>query len=202
MLNFKNLLARTFLAFALASGAGAALAGPTYHVDIDTSALAGSSGYLDFLIQAQLNAAAASATLTHLTGDFTGLEVLSGEASGSAATGATIGNSDFFNGLSLWSNFGGHFSFDVSFDVADSLSGIGSALQVALYDSAYAFLAPTTGNIAEFYLQSGEPIGLMPSAFATISLVPDVSDVPEPADWMMMATGLALLGFTLRRRVR
>jgi hypothetical protein len=43
----------------------------------------------------------------------------------------------------------------------------------------------------------GQPVGLVPSAYATISVV---SDVPEPADAMLMITGLGLLGFTLRRR--
>ena len=78
----------------------------------------------------------------------------------------------------------------------------GALLQIALIDANFGYLAPTTGDIAQFILQPGQPIGLTPSAFATISLVPDVSDVPEPSDWMMMATGLALLGFTLRRRAQ
>jgi hypothetical protein len=34
--------------------------------------------------------------------------------------------------------------------------------------------------------------------FATLG--PVAAAVPEPADWLLMATGLALLGLTLRRR--
>jgi len=201
MFNFKTLLTRTLLALALATGAGAALAGSTYHVDIDTSALAGGSGYLDFLMTDQGDSAFTTATLSHFSGNFSGATITSGIAAGSAAAGGVVSTGGGWNELGLWATFGGQFGFDVTFDQAtDSL--IGSLFQVALLDADFRYFAPTSGSIAEFNVAPGQPIGLIPSAFATISLVPDVSDVPEPSDWMMMATGLALLGFSLRRRVR
>jgi hypothetical protein len=200
MFNFKNLLARALLAFTLAAGAGAAVAGPTYHVDVNTAALGGTSGYLDFLIVGQGDTATTTATLSHFMGNFSG-DVYTDNASGSVAAGATLGSSATLNEFALWAGFGGNFSFDVSFDQAiDDIAG--ALLQIALIDADFSYLAPTSGDIAQFSLQPGQPIGLTPSAFATISLVPDVSDVPEPSDWMMMATGLALLGFTLRRRAQ
>jgi hypothetical protein len=200
MFNFNNLLARVLLAFTLAASAGAAVAGPTYHVDVNTAALGGTSGYLDFLIIGQGDSATTVATLSHFMGNFSG-DVYTDNASGSLATGATIGSGGSWNEFALWASFGGNFSFDVSFDQAiDDIAG--AFLQVALLGADFSYLAPTTGDIAQFNLQPGQPIGLVPSAFATISLAPDVSDVPEPSDWAMMATGLALLGFTLRRRAR
>jgi hypothetical protein len=200
MFNFNNLLARALLAFTLAAGAGAAVAGPTYHVDVNTAALGGASGYLDFLIVGQGDTATTTATLSHVMGNFSG-DVYTDNTSGSVAAGATLGSSASWNEFALWAGFGGTFSFDVSFDQAiDDIAG--ALLQIALLDSNFGYLAPTTGDIAQFSLAPGQPIGLTPSAFATISLLPDVSDVPEPSDWMMMATGLALLGFSLRRRVR
>jgi len=198
MLNFKHLLTRTLLAFALATGVGAALAGPTYHVDVDTTTLAGSTGYLDFLMTDQGDAAFTTATLSHFSGDFGADTIYSGVAGGSAATGGTVSTGGGWNELGLWANFGGRFSFDVTFEQATD-SMIGSLFQVALLAENLGYLAPTSGSIAEFALQPGQAIGLTPSAYATISLV---AEVPEPADWMMMLTGLALLGFTLRRRVQ
>ena len=196
MLNFKNLLVRALLAFAMASGAGAALAGPTYHVDVDTSALAGNDGYLDFLFSAQGNAAFTSATLSHFTGNFSGDTFASGGASGSAAAGGAVSTTDAWNELGLLASFGGHFGFDVSFAQAtDNL--IGSLFEVALLGADLNYLAPTVGDIAQFQLLPGAAVGLQASDFATISIV---SDVPEPAEWMLMLTGLALLGLTLRRR--
>jgi hypothetical protein len=196
MLNFKNLLARTLLAFALAAGAGAAAAGPTYHVDVNTSAFAGASGYLDFLIVGQGDAATTVATLSHFTGDFSGAEVSSGAASGSAAAGATIVNSGAWNELGLWASLGGNFGFDVSFDQAiDGFAG--SMLEITLLDADFLYLAPSTGDIAQFDLEPGQAIGLTASAFATISTV---SAVPEPSELLLMTTGLGLVGFMLRRR--
>lgn len=200
MFNFNNLLARALLAFTLAAGAGAAVAGPTYHVDINTAALGGASGYLDFLIVGQGDTATTTATLSHFMGNFSG-DVVTDNTSGSVGAGATLGSSGSWNEFALWAGFGGNFSFDVSFDQAiDDIAG--ALLQIALLDSNFGYLAPTTGDIARFSLQPGQPIGLTPSAFATILLLPAASDVPEPSDWMTMATGLALLGFALRRRVR
>jgi hypothetical protein len=196
MLNFKNLLTRALLAFTLAAGAGAAVANPTYHVDVDTSALGGVSGYLDFLIFGQDDTATTTATLSHFTGNFSGGVYSDGLASGSAATGGTVGSNGGYNELALWAGFGGKFGFDVSFDqAADNIGG--AFLQVALLDAGFSYLAPTGNDIAQFSLMPGQPVGLQASDFARISIV---SDVPEPADGMLMATGLALLGFTLRRR--
>ena len=200
MFNFKNILARALLAFTLAAGAGAALAGPTYRVDVDTAALNGQTGYLDFLIVGQGDTATTTVTLSRLMGAFTG-GVYTDNSTGSIA-GATIGSSADLNEFALVANFGGNFSFDLSFAQAiDDIAG--AFLQIALLNPGnFAYLAPTTGDIATFNVQPGQPIGLTASSFARITLVPDAVDVPEPTDLAMMFTGLALLGFTLRRRVR
>jgi hypothetical protein len=196
MLNFKNLLARTLFAFALAASAGAAVAGPTYHVDVNTSALAGTSGYLDFLIIPQGDAATTVATLTHFIGNFSGTVYTGGDGSGSAAAGGTIGNSGDTNELGLWANFGGNFSFDVSFTQA--ANGIaGSLFEISLLDGGFNYLPPTSGDIATFDLEPGHAAVLTSSAFATISTV---SAVPEPSELLLMTTGLGLVGFMLRRR--
>jgi hypothetical protein len=193
-ISFRNLLARALLALTLAAGAGAAVAGPTYHVDVDTSTLGGASGYLDFLIVGQGDTATTTATLTHFTGNFSG-EVYTDGATGSTA-GATVGSGGSWNEFALWASFGGKFGFDVRFDQAlDDIAG--ALLQVALLDADFAYLAPTGSDIAQFSLMPGQPVGLVPSKYATITVV---SDVPEPADAMLMITGLGLLGFTLRRR--
>jgi len=200
MFNFKNLLARALLALTLAAGAGAALAGPTYHVDVDTTALNGQTGYLDFLIVGQGDTATTTVTLSRLMGAFTG-DVYTDNTSGSVA-GATIGSAASLNEFGLVANFGGTFSFDLSFAQAmDDIAG--AFLQIALLNpNTFGYLSPTTGDIATFNVQPGQPIGLTASSFARITLVPNAVDVPEPSDLAMMFTGLALLGFTARRRVK
>ncbi len=200
MFNFKNLLARALLALTLATGAGAVMAAPTYHVDVDTSALSGQTGYLDFLIVGQGDTATTTVTLSGLMGAFTG-DVFTDNSTGSVA-GATIGSAFANNEFALVANFGGNFSFDVSFAQAiDDIAG--AFLQIALINpTSLAYLAPTTGDIATFNVQPGQPVGVTASNFARITLVPNAVDVPEPSDLAMMFTGLALLGFTARRRVK
>ncbi|MFC5550662.1 NF038129 family PEP-CTERM protein [Massilia aerilata] len=192
MFNIKKLLARALMALSLVGGA--AVAGPTYHVDVDTTTLAGKSGYLDFLIVGQGDTATTTAKLSHFTGDFSGA-VYTDNTTGSTA-GATVGSTGSWNEFALWANFGGQFSFDVSFDqIADNIAG--ALFQVALLDGGFLYLDPLTADIAQFDVSPGQPIGLAGSDLATISVA---ADVPEPADAMLMLTGLGLLGFTLRRR--
>lgn len=82
MFNLKNLFARAMLALMLLTGAGAASAGPTYQVTIDTQGLSG-IGQLDFAFLGLESAGAATAYLSNFSGDF-GDFVLEGDAQLSA----------------------------------------------------------------------------------------------------------------------
>ena len=194
MYNFKNLLARSLLALTLASGAGAAMAGPTFHVNVNTATLGGTSGYLDFLIVGQSDTATTTATLSHFSGAFTG-DVHADGAAGSTA-GATVGSSNSWNEFALWADFGGTLSFDVRFDQAqDDIAG--ALLQVALLDGDFLYLAPTTADIAQFDVQPGQPIGVLQSDFAAVS---PAAAVPEPSAAALVLIGLAMAGAGARRR--
>lgn len=193
MFNVKNLLARALMALSLV--AGAAAASPVYHVDVDTSALAGTSGYLDFLIIGQGDTATTMATLSHFSGDFSG-DVYTDNTIGSTA-GASVGSAGSWNEFALWANFGGMFSFDVSFEqAADDIAG--ALFEVALLDAGFGYLAPTDGDIAQFDLRPGESIGLLGSDFATISEAS--ADVPEPSAAALVLIGLMMAGAVVRRR--
>lgn len=191
MFNLKNLFARAMLALMLVTGAGAASAGPTYQVTIDTQGLSG-IGQLDFAFLGLESAGAATAYLSNFSGDF-GDFVLEGDASGDRETGITLGNSVFFNDYLQAVNLGGVFRFNVMFDFAGE--GDGMTLGVALYDELITTYLGAEGNLVQF--------DLMPGSGVTVSAVDGLSrvaEVPEPASMAMLLAGLMLLGWTMRQR--
>jgi len=191
MFNLKNLFARAMLALMLVTGAGAASAGPTYQVTIDTQGLSG-IGQLDFAFLGLETAGAATAFLSNFSGNF-GDFVLEGDASGDRDSGILLGNSVFFNDYLQTVTLGGVFRFNVMFDFAGE--GDGMTLGVALYDEFFTTYLGTEGNLVQF--------DLMPGSGVTVSATEGltrVAEVPEPASMAMLLAGLMLLGATLRQR--
>jgi hypothetical protein len=196
MHNLKSLLLRAFVALAMSSGAGYASAGPSYHVAIDTRALAGASGYLDFLFAGPGSSATPSAAISHVAGDVDAGNVFAyGSPQGSPASILTLGNFDEFG---LWAQFGGLFTFDVRFDGLDDPGAPGMNLSVSLLGAdQFSYAAGTSGDLVTFSLQPGAPDAVaLDASFATVAAV------PEPASMALMAAGLALLAGSARRRRR
>lgn len=193
MTMFKHLLSRAALAAALLAGSCAAWAVPTYHVSIDTAASSG-DGYLQMDFLGFGNPEPLTATLTNLEGAFTGMPGLDNVALG--ADGALTFNnsafSEFFQSIAL----GGLFSFDLSF--GGTPAGAGSTgFTVHLLDGMGDYLSFQAVQIA---LEADATTVSVDSDIASVT--PAVGEVPEPADWAMLVTGLGLMGFALRRRVR
>ncbi len=189
MFNTKALFARALLALTLALGAIPAFAGPLYKVAVDTSSFS-TARFLDLQFNGLGSAGPATAYVSNLSGAFTGFTP-EGDVAGDIAGGFTIGNSGGFNAVLLDLTPGGLFQFDVRFDGADL--GDGTTFSVGLLDEAFENLL---GALVRIELMPGAPDVVDAPAGV------DVAAVPEPSDWMLLATGLFLLGVTRRMQRR
>jgi hypothetical protein len=195
MFNLKNLFTRALLALMLVTGAGAASAGPIYHVTIDTAGLSG-TGVFDFLFSGDATSSGpATATLSNFSGAF-GTGELFGDASGSVASGLVLGNVGGHAELLQMASLGGTFGFDLRFDVAPA--GDNTTFGIALYNEALDAYLGIEGNLAQFELVPGGVIGVSDdNALARIGIV---SEVPEPAAMALLVLGLMLMAWTARAR--
>jgi hypothetical protein len=195
MSNFASLLFRALLALSIAIGAPAALAGPMYRVSLDTSALAGTVGYLDLGLNGPLDAAPTVARLGNFSGAFLEGNMTSGDVGGDVVNGIVLRNGPEWNFFDQLVTFGGLFSFDVEFDLGEGANG--SLFSVAFVDDALNYLG-AAGNVIEMNLVAGQSVELqlVDGAFA------GVAEVPEPGAWLLLASGLFLLVTTRRLRQR
>jgi opacity protein-like surface antigen len=194
MFNLKNLFTRALLALMLVSGAGAAAAGPIYHVTIDTAGLSG-TGVFDFLFSGDATSAGeATVTLSNPSGDFGANEAFGDIRSGGSSL--VLGNTGGYAELLQTVNLGGVFGVDLRFDVAPA--GDGTTLGIALYNEALDAYLGLEGNLAQFELVPGGMIGV--SDDNALTRIVAVSEVPEPAAIALLALGLALMAWTARAR--
>lgn len=198
MTSITSMLSRLVLAITLATGAAAAVAAPvSYHVTFDTSAYSG-DGYIDLGFGGLDAAAAGTAVVSNFAGAVTNATSVIGVVSGDLTSTATFNAADSGD-LAQLIHLGGVFGFDVAFDYASTGAGITFAM--SLLDTDFASL--TSGN---FFGQ----IFLAPDAGVTFSVYDPLATVvptgtaaiPEPGAWLMMATGLLLMGAVVRRSRR
>jgi hypothetical protein len=191
MSNFASLLFRALLALSIAIGAPAALAGPIYRVSLDTSALAGTVGYLDLGLNGPVDAAPTVARLGNFSGAFLEGDMRSGDVGGDVVNGIVLRSGPEWNFFDQLVTFGGLFSFDVEFDLGEGANG--NLFSVAFVDDALNYLG-AAGNVIEMNLVAGRSVELqlVDGAFA------DVAEVPEPGAWLLLASGLFLLVTTRR----
>lgn len=199
MLNIKSILSQSLLALAMLVGSAAALAGPMYHVSIDTSTLGSGAAYLDLTLGSLAGSAPASATLSNFEGVFGAFSDRLGDSSGSVDGTVVLGNSQGFNDLFQEIVLGGLFGFDISFESAIDSKGI--VFGAALYaDASAGTYLGLPGDLVQISVTPGEETLVSPAnAFASAAAV---AEVPEPSTLLSLFTGIGLLGFTLRRRAR
>lgn len=200
MFNFKQFAQQALLALAMVFGSGAAVAGPTYYVTVNTSSFAGDTGVLDFAFSnAFAGTVGATATLSKFSGNFGAEYDRFGSVTGAIPGAVTLVNDDLISYLSQNVNLGGVFGFLVNFsgdfetinDVNESL------LSVGLYNSDMTELL---AQLVSFTIVPGSTAGpavVLVDAGALAS----VSEVPEPSELLLVLTALAFAAVASRRRI-
>jgi hypothetical protein len=195
-MNFaKSLFSRALLAAALVTGAGAALAGPMYHVDIDTTSFTGlGTGYLDLSFLPGVETGPATATVSHLKGDFGSYVDMSAPGLSGSLDGKLVFDNSQYADLFRSINLGGSFSFDLSFD--GPYTGIGGTdFDVSVLNEASDYLLQSVVHVS---LRPGEIDLKADEQYA--SIVPVSADVPEPSAAALVLIGLMMAGAVVRRR--
>ena len=198
MQNLYSLFLRALLAFSIAVGAPAALAGPMYRVSVDTSAFAGSTGFLDLGFNGG-DSADAIARIGNFSGAFLSDVMYLGSASGDAAGGVILGNGEGQNFFDQAVTFGGLFSFDVSFETSNDV--FGTRFSVALFNDLMDAYLGADGSLFTIDLEPGRADALVVNAPGLVQ-VAQIAEVPEPGEWLLLATGLLLIVATRRMQQR
>jgi hypothetical protein len=183
-----------------------------FRVDLNTSPLAGSSGFVDL----QLNPAdglapSATATVTGAAGDLVlqGAPLIDGAVQGALPGTVTLANGTAFNDYFQTAVFGNSFSFLVDFagDFLSSLSASGSSFALSLYDDDGVSPLLTTdpsGALLRFDLSAA---GITFQTFAdaqgrTAATVTPQAAAPVPAPTPLLLMGVGLLSWCAARVLR
>ena len=188
-LNFKHFVARLLLAASLAGSMATAGAGPIYHVDINTSSLGTGPAYLGLYFLGLAGADEATATVSKLTGAFSGPATFSGSVTGGApgplAFSNANGGGDWYQAIEL----GGMFSFDLSF--MGGSGDTGAAFGWALFnDTQYLGV---NGDLGNLFLQPGMPVDQQVAMALADTALSGVTVIPEPSTLALLL--LAVLGW-------
>lgn len=197
MFKMTSLLSRCVLALACLGGSAAALAGPTYHVNVNSASQGTGDGYLVLTFLNVDPTPSVTATVTNWSG-FAGTGTAYNDATINVGshTLTLVGGT---NGYLFDVAFGGMFGFDVSFDTVNPDYETNFGVALSDLDGNYA----GDGDIASIVLGTSGPLQVNANpTYASVTPAAVGTDVPEPADWALVMTGLGLMGFSLRRRVR
>lgn len=201
MFKLSQMFTSALLALTLLGSSTLALAGPTYHVTLDTSAYSGSNGNIDFSLLAVDGATAASVLVSNYTGMLGATADSLGDVSGALPAALTLKNANGTNEFYQSVIFSNLISFDVHFfgDFLTTAGADATTFSIALFNEAgTAFLGANNGNQLEFYL-TPLTANVASVTFTALEAGAAAAEVPEPSALLLMLAGLGLVGVMLRR---
>ena len=198
MFNIQKYLSHIVLAVGLAAASLTAAASvlPTYRIGVTDTATADIAA-IDLVFGSIDGAAPVTASLSH----FAGIPLVELDRLGAVsntAGGFAIGNAGSYNDLYL--EVDGPFAFDLNF--SEGFLGFNNASEnngffsIALYDSFGDVIGDPEGAL-QFSLTNTGVVVTSTSSPLSLTEVTAVA-VPEPADWMLMLTGLAFVVYMTR----
>jgi len=197
MFNINSIFGRCVLALAFLTGSATAVAGPTYHVNVDSARQKTQDGYLILSFLNTSTAAPATARVSNWSGSFLGTGMSYGDDADVSVDFATrmLTLVAGTNGYLFDVNFGGLFGFDVTFDTENVAAETNFGVALSDAEGNYA----GGGDVANIVLGTSGPAQLSVNADYA-SITPAASAVPEPAELALVLTGLGLMGLMRRRR--
>jgi len=198
MFNIQKYLSHIVLAVGLAAASLTAAASvlPTYRIGVTDTATADIAA-IDLVFGSIDGAAPVTASLSH----FAGIPLVELDRLGAVsntAGGFAIGNAGSYNDLYL--EVDGPFAFDLNF--SEGFLGFNNASEnngffsIALYDSFGDVIGDPEGAL-QFSLTNTGVVVTSTSSPLSLTEVTAVA-VPEPADWVLMLTGLVFVVYMTR----
>lgn len=204
MHKISNAFSKGLLAVALATAAiGASAAPTTYHVDLNTTSIAGGT-FLDFSFASVDGAGATTATVTGLNGSPLSFGGIDGNGTSYVSQNLfSLTNDPSGNFVDFTGMVAGMFGFNVTFSdgFMAGPAGIGSLFAVSVLDNSFA---PVMGGmgVAQFALSSNSGIQVSFAPGTGSAQLVNAAAVPEPGQLLLLLTGLGLMGAVMRQRAR
>lgn len=173
----------------------------SWNISVDTGALAGQTGWLDFQFNpadSSAPASTASVTAFNSNGSLLSAASATGDVAGSLASALIFGNSQYLNDQLQSFIFGTTMRFSVNINSpVSSVSGSGTAFSLSVYDSNFSSLLadPLWGAALVINADSSGTMDVLAQSGAV-----SVSAVPEPGEFSLMLAGFCLSGFISWRR--
>jgi len=194
-------------------GGVAAADAVTYHVNVDTSAIDGQSGYVDFsLLPSDFTSQSVTAEVQNFATNGTvssNSPVLTGDASGLLPGTLTLDNATFFNDYFQDFTFGSALSFDLllngpALSAPDGISG-GSSFTFGMYapDQITPLLTTSPDGEAlriDVNSDGTTSVTTFDAGDGSGSVVQTAQAVPEPASLTLLLSGA--LGVLYKRKHR